>query len=143
MQDVRLIKPETKYQNSRFDFYVETKKEKIFIEVKGVTLEVDGVARFPDAPTVRGIKHIMELVEALKEGYRACIIFVIQMKGIKYFEPNWETHKEFGIALQKAKQAGVEIHCVDCEVLENELKIDQLVEVQLGQKAAMGENCEE
>lgn len=131
LENIVLVKAETKYKNSRFDFYVETKQEKIFIEVKGVTLEENGVARFPDAPTERGIKHITELMDAVQDGYQAYIIFVIQMDGISYFEPNWETHREFGEKLQKAKRAGVNIHCVDCRVLKDELHVSQTVPYRL------------
>ena len=127
-KDITLIKPECKYKNSRFDFYVETKKSKNFIEVKGVTLEEDGVAMFPDAPTERGVKHIKELTECKIEGYSAFVIIVIQMKGIKYFTPNVKTHKAFATALKEAKEAGVEIICLDCIVEENSIKADSLVE---------------
>ena len=103
-KDVTLIKPETKYNNSRFDFYIETKNKKVFIEVKGVTLENQGIVKFPDAPTERGVKHIKELCDCVKEGYEAYIIFVIQMKDVLHFEPNVETHKEFAEALKEAKK---------------------------------------
>lgn len=131
IEDVVCIRPEKKYKNSRFDFYVETKKEKIFIEVKGVTLEMDGVVRFPDAPTLRGIKHIKELEECIENGYQAYIIFVIQMENVSYFEPNWETQPEFGEALKQAQRAGVKIVCLDCKVAPDELVINQLVEYKL------------
>ena len=83
--DLILVRPETKYGNSRFDFYVETAQEKIFIEVKGVTLENDGVVKFPDAPSDRAVKHLEELVQAKRDGYRAFVIFVIQMENVEYF----------------------------------------------------------
>lgn len=130
-KDITLIKPETKYGNSRFDFYVETKEKKIFIEVKGATLEENGVVRFPDAPTERGVKHINELCECKKEGYEAYIIFVIQMKGVMYFEPNMKTHKEFGYALKKAKDSGVNILALDCEVTRETIVMGQYVNVKL------------
>lgn len=130
-KDVTLIKPEKTYSKSRFDFYVETKEKKIFMEVKGVTLEENSVVRFPDAPTERGIKHINELCDCIKEGYEAYIIFVIQMKGVSYFEPNDETHKEFGDALRKAKKLGVNIIAVDCEVGEDSIEIADYVEVRV------------
>ncbi|MDF2803338.1 MAG: sfsA, partial [Anaerocolumna sp.] len=81
-QDITLIKPEKVYGNSRFDFYIETSKQKIFMEVKGVTLEEDGVVRFPDAPTERGVKHMNELISCTKQGYEAYILFVIQMEDV-------------------------------------------------------------
>lgn len=130
-KDITLIKPETKYGNSRFDFYVETKEKKIFIEVKGVTLEENGVVRFPDAPTERGVKHVNELCECKKEGYEAYIIFVIQMKGVMYFEPNMKTHKEFGYALKKAKNSGVNILALDCEVTKETIVMGDYVDVKL------------
>ena len=126
-EDVILIKPETKYKNSRFDFYVETEKNKIFIEVKGVTLEENTIASFPDAPTERGIKHLKELVEAKMDGYEAYVIFVIQMKGCTLFTPNRKTHPEFADALKDAKEHGVKILCVDCKVTKDELVIDEFV----------------
>lgn len=129
--DVTLIKPECKYKNSRFDFYVETKSRKIFIEVKGATLEEDGVVRFPDAPTERGVKHIHELIECINDGYEAYIIFVIQMKDVLYFTPNDLTHKAFGDALREADKKGVHILAIDCEVAEDSIHLRQYVEVKL------------
>lgn len=128
-KDVTLIKPEAKYKNSRFDFYVETKKDKIFIEVKGVTLEENNIVLFPDAPTERGVKHINELIECLQEGYKAYVIFVIQMKDVDYFTPNSVTHKEFAEALKAAHNKGVEILALDCVVEEGFIEIDKKVEV--------------
>ena len=128
-KDVTLIKPESKYRNSRFDFYVETKKDKIFIEVKGVTLEENNVVLFPDAPTERGVRHINELIESLREGYKAYVIFVIQMKDVDYFTPNSVTHKEFAEVLKSAHNKGVEILALDCVVEEGFIEIDKKVEV--------------
>lgn len=102
------------------------------MEVKGVTLEEDGVARFPDAPTQRGVKHVEELIRARQEGYAAGILFVIQMKGVHRMEPNWQTHPAFGEALQKAQTAGVEIMAYDCRVEPDLLELDEPVEVELG-----------
>jgi sugar fermentation stimulation protein A len=127
--DVTLIKPETTYNKSRFDFYVETKDKKAFIEVKGVTLEDQGIVRFPDAPTERGVKHVRELCDCIKDGYEAYIIFVIQMKNVLQFEPNEETHKEFADALKEAKKQGVNIIAVDCNVSENSIDIVDYVKV--------------
>jgi sugar fermentation stimulation protein A len=129
LKDITLIKPETKYNNSRFDFYVETKNRKIFIEVKGVTLENQGVVKFPDAPTKRGIKHVKELCDCVKEGYDAYIIFVVQMKDVLHFEPNVETHKEFSEVLKEAKKQGLHILAVDCEVKEDSINIRDYVKV--------------
>lgn len=130
-ENVTLIKPEKKYGNSRFDLYVEAGERKIFIEVKGATLEEDGIVRFPDAPTERGVKHINELCECIKDGYEAYIIFVIQMKDVEHFEPNEKTHKEFAEALRKAQKAGVNIIAVDCEVTEDSIDIRDNVKVVL------------
>ena len=129
--DVTLIKPETKYNNSRFDFYVETKNRKAFIEVKGATLENQGVVKFPDAPTERGVKHVRELCDCIKEGYDAYIIFVIQMNNVLHFEPNVETHKEFAEALKEAQKCGVHILAVDCDVKEDSINIIDYVEVKI------------
>lgn len=125
------ICPETKYKNSRFDCYIEKDGRKIFAEVKGVTLENEGVASFPDAPTERGIKHVEELIDAAANGYEAYIFFVVQMKGIKYFTPNYKTHRKFGEMLLKAKEKGVNVVCVDCIVTPDSLVIDDFIEVRL------------
>lgn len=123
------IRPETTYKNSRFDVYVEKDDRKAFIEVKGVTLEEDGVVRFPDAPSERAIKHVTELVKAKEEGYEAYVFFVIQMEGVKYFTPNIATHKAFADALKMASDKGVKILAYDCHVSENSIKINQPVKV--------------
>lgn len=126
-----VIRPEKTYGASRIDFYVETASEKWFVEVKGVTLEEKGHAFFPDAPTERGIKHINELCNAVKEGYKACILFIIQMKGIKDFAPNDVTHPAFGEALRKAAKSGVVIKAVDCLVTPYSMTADREIEVKL------------
>lgn len=124
-----VIKREVTFKKSRFDFYIEDGKRKIFLEVKGVTQETDGKALFPDAPTQRGVKHIEELIAAQEEGFEAYILFVIQMKGISSFSPNYETHKAFGDALKKAQKAGVKILAKDCIVTPDSMVIDSDVEV--------------
>lgn len=129
--DITYVKREKTFGKSRFDLYVEHGGQKHYIEVKGVTLEVDGAARFPDAPTERGIKHIHELMEARRQGYLASIIFMIQMKGVKVFEPNRATHPAFAEALLEAAEAGVEILAFDCMVTENSLEGDMPVTVRL------------
>ena len=128
---LKLVRPETVYGHSRFDFYVETERERIFIEVKGVTLEDSGVVRFPDAPSERAVKHVEELVEAKRDGYRVFVLFVIQMKGVKYFTPNRDTHPEFAEALCKAAEAGVEILAYDCRVTGDSLNLNRPVPVVL------------
>ena len=123
------VKPECRYENSRFDFYLEYEGRKAFMEVKGVTLEEDGVARFPDAPTERGVKHIEELIQCRKAGYDAWLFFVIQMKGVARLEPNDRTHPAFGEALRRAAKAGVKVRAYDCIVRPDELRIDREVKV--------------
>ena len=127
--DITYIKPECKYKNSRFDFYIETVNRKIFAEIKGVTLEENGVVMFPDAPTERGVKHINELIECKKEGFEAYIFFIIQMKNCKCFTPNRKTHPEFADALEKAKANGVNIVALNCNVSQDELKICENVKI--------------
>ncbi len=124
-----VIKQEVKYGTSRIDFFIESNGEKWFIEVKGVTLEQNGRAYFPDAPTLRGVKHLNELCAAVKEGYRACALFIIQMKGVSAFSPNNVTHPEFGKALKRAAESGVIIKAVDCLVTKNGMTADKEVEV--------------
>ncbi len=126
-----IIKREFTYKKSKFDFYAEDGKRKAFIEVKGVTLEKNGIAYFPDAPTERGIKHIQELQESLNDGYEAFIVFVIQMKNIIKFKPNDETHKAFGDALREASNAGVKVLAVDCVVTPDSMTIDQFINIDL------------
>lgn len=130
-QNLTILKAEQKYGTSRFDFYMEGDGKRAFVEVKGVTLEEHHISRFPDAPTERGVKHIKELIQCMKEGYEAYIVFVIQMKGVKSFEPNDETHLEFGNALRKAVKKGVHVLAVDCQVKKDELEIDQMIPVSL------------
>lgn len=131
-KNITYLKPECKYGNSRVDFYLETAEgRKIFIEVKGVTLEEEGIARFPDAPTLRGIKHIKELEQAVMKGYEAYILFVIQMKGIKWFEPNDKTHQAFGDTLREAAKNGVGILAYDCMITKDSMELDAPIEVRL------------
>lgn len=125
------IRPEKKYGNSRFDLYVESPVRRAFVEVKGVTLEENNIVRFPDAPTVRGIKHVEELIHCMEEGYEAYLLLVIQMKGVKKFMPNWDTQPEFGEALIKAEKAGVKILARDCLVTEDTIEIQEEVPVDL------------
>lgn len=126
-----LIKPEAKYGSSRIDFYLENQWEKAFVEVKGVTLESNGVARFPDAPTERGRKHLLELSNAVKEGYRAAVVFVIQMEGCRVFEPNALTDPKFAQALKQVKSMGVEVLAVDCTVTPSSMTVNDFVPVSL------------
>ena len=125
------IYSEKTYGESRFDFYIEDGERKVFMEVKGVTLELDGVCRFPDAPTERGVKHIKELIKCREDGYEAYILFVIQMSPVKYLEPNDETHQAFGDALREAAKKGVHVMAVDCYITTDSMEIMNEVEVRL------------
>ncbi|WP_251389335.1 A/G-specific adenine glycosylase [Mediterraneibacter agrestimuris] len=138
-EEVCLVRPEKTYGDSRFDLYVEAGKDcgkeenrKIFIEVKGVTLEENGVARFPDAPSDRAVKHLEELCKAVKEGYEAYVFFVIQMKGVRYFTPNIDTHPVFCETLKKARAAGVHVLAYDCIVTTDSIRMNEEVPVVLG-----------
>ena len=126
-EEITYLKAEQTYGQSRFDFYFETKTQKGFIEVKGVTLEEDGVVLFPDAHTERGLKHIYELIETKKEGYLAYVFFLIQMNDVKYFTTNIKTHKEFGEALTLAKSQGVEIVVYDSLITKEGIQINSPV----------------
>ncbi|BCJ92998.1 sugar fermentation stimulation protein SfsA [Anaerocolumna cellulosilytica] len=131
LEDVVSVKPEKTYGDSRFDFYIETSEKKIFMEVKGVTLEENDVVMFPDAPTERGIKHIKELCRSVKEGYEAYVLFVIQMDKVKLFKPNYRTHPEFGEALKEAEKQGVNILAMDCIIHEDSMELNKSVPVLL------------
>lgn len=121
--ELTLVKPEHTYGASRVDFYFEYAGKKALMEVKGCTLEREGIGYFPDAPTERGVKHLNELAAAVSEGYEAYLAFVIQMPGIEVVLPNADTHKEFGEALERAVKAGVKVLYLQCEIFEDELKI--------------------
>lgn len=122
-QDYDLIKPEYTYGNSRIDFYMEKGSRRYLMEVKGCTLEKDGIGYFPDAPTERGVKHLRELIRASGEGYECMAAFVIQMEGVTEIRPNVETHPQFGQVLEEAEEAGVRILCLQCSVGEDTLEI--------------------
>ena len=122
-QDYDKVIPEYKYGNSRIDFYMEKGNEKYLMEVKGCTLIKDGIGYFPDAPTERGVKHLRELAEAAKHGFKTAVAFVIQVEGVSEVRPNIDTHPEFGTALAEAKQAGVEVLCLKCKVNKDSLEI--------------------
>ena len=125
------LKAERKHGDSRFDFYFEKDGKPCFLEVKGVTLENDGICAFPDAPTERGAKHLKELASLAESGFGAYVLFVIQMEGVKFLHPNDLTDKPFGDALRNAKNAGVEILAYDCKITENTMVIRDKVEVKL------------
>ncbi len=126
-----LLRPETTWGKSRFDFYWEAGNRKGFVEVKGCTLEDDGFCRFPDAPTERGVKHLNELVSCMADGYEAAVCFVVQMEGMKQFSPNDATHPAFGDALRAAQAAGVQVLAVGCSVTPDSLNITHTIAVVL------------
>ena len=147
---IDFLKPEYKYGNSRFDFYLECNTEtnrkgtaptpteiatphprKIFLEVKGVTLEDNGIVLFPDAPTERGVKHVRELIRCLEEGFETYVLFVVQMERALYFTPNRKTHPQFADALCEAKNAGVQLLAYTCKVTPDEMKIDKELKISL------------
>ena len=123
------VKREVVFGNSRFDFYIEDKDRKAFVEVKGVTQEYGGTAMFPDAPTERGVKHLEELIKCKEQGYEAYVLFIVQMKGITRLIPNDETHKAFGDALRKAQKSGVKILAVEYIVTPDSIQADAPVPV--------------
>ena len=125
------LKPECRHGASRFDFYLETATKKMFIEVKGVTLEENGVVLFPDAPTERGVKHVQELCHCLEQGYEADIVFVVQMSGMRYFTPNRRTHAAFAEALERAEACGVRMLALSCEVTPESLAINGEIPIHL------------
>jgi sugar fermentation stimulation protein A len=129
--DVDRVKKEVTYGNSRFDLYFESEASRGFIEVKGVTLEEDGLVMFPDAPTLRGTKHVMEMIKAVENGYKGYIFFLIQMKGVKHFSPNGKTDPAFSAALRLAVQKGVILLAYDSLVREDEIVIGDQVDIVL------------
>ena len=125
------LKAESFHGDSRFDFSFTMEGKPCLMEVKGVTLESDGVCAFPDAPTERGTKHLRGLIQAVKDGYTAFVLFVIQMPDVKYLHPNDKTDPAFGTALREAAENGVHILAMDCAVTENEMHIRLPVLVRL------------
>ena len=128
---IDFLKPEYKYGNSRFDFYLECNSRKIFLEVKGVTLEDNGVVLFPDAPTERGVKHVRELIRCHKEGFETYVLFVVQMERAQYFTPNRKMHPQFADALCDARDAGVQLLAYTCKVTPDVMNIDKELKVSL------------
>ena len=125
------LKPESRQGESRFDFSFTKDGKPCFLEVKGVTLENDGVCAFPDAPTTRGAKHLRELTQLAQEGYGAYVLFVIQMADVKYLHPNDKTDPDFGNALREAAAAGVTVLAMDCQVTPDTMVLRSPVEVRL------------
>lgn len=124
-QNYDVVQPEFRYGESRIDFYLEKEGIRTLMEVKGCTLEVDGIGYFPDAPTERGVKHLRELTAAVGKGYKSVLVFAIQMDGITEVRANVQTHPEFGMALQEAKEAGVEVLFLPCHVEPDELIVKE------------------
>ena len=129
LEGVTYVKPEKTYKKSRFDLYLEAEEKKIFMEVKGVTLNQDGIGMFPDAPTQRGKKHVLELCEALEDGYEAYILFVVKFKPVHGFAPNRVRQPDFAESLKYAREKGVHIMAVGCQVAPDELYIEQEIPV--------------
>ncbi len=129
--DIDVLKAECRYGDSRFDFYIEVDNRKIFVEIKGVTLEKDGVLMFPDAPTQRGVKHLNELCNCIDDGYEAFVVFIIQTEKVKYFTSNRCTHPEFAEALKNANDKGVNILALNCFVKEDSLDINNFVPIKI------------
>ena len=129
--DLTLLRPEAVFGGSRFDFYLEAGERRAFVEVKGVTLEREGVVLFPDAPTERGLKHVRELTECLKQGFEAYLVFIVQMQGPRYFTPNEETDPAFASALKLAAEAGVQVLARDCRVTADSMTVDKPLPVML------------
>ncbi len=126
---VTQVRPEVKFENSRFDFAFQKDGKPCFMEVKGVTLENDGVCAFPDAPTTRGTKHLRELIRAVEAGYSAYVLFVVQMSDVQFLHPNDATDPEFSDTLRKASQAGVQVLALDCNVTETSMSLRQEVPI--------------
>lgn len=131
IKDVVYSKREVTFGKSRYDIYYESENQKGFIEVKGVTLEDNHISMFPDAPTERGAKHVLEMIEAVKEGYQGALFFLIQMKGPDEFRLNWEMDRNFSEAVKLASENGVEILAYDSTVLENSITLDKPVKINL------------
>ena len=128
---VEKLRPETVHGDSRFDFSFELDGKTWFLEVKGVTLEQDGVCAFPDAPTARGVKHLQGLLQAVQEGYGACVLFVIQMADVRFLHPNDATDPAFGTALREAAAGGVQVLAMDCSVTPDTMVIRKPVPIRL------------
>ena len=129
--EINNLRPETVHGDSRFDFSFVKDGKQCFMEVKGVTLETDGVCAFPDAPTERGVKHLQGLARLAQEGYGAYVLFVIQMEDVKYLHPNDTTDPAFGQALRQAAKAGVKILAMDCKVTESTMTVQSPIEIKL------------
>ena len=130
-QNIENLKSEVTFANSRFDLFFQHNNKDTFLEVKGVTLENNGIAMFPDAPTTRGTKHVYEMIQALEEGYHGVIFFLIQMRGPYLFKLNWEMDKEFSEAILLAHKKGVQILAYDSIISENSISIGKRIDIDL------------
>ena len=133
-ENLKHLKREVTYGSSRFDIYYESQDTKGFIEVKGVTLENDDIAMFPDAPTLRGTKHVLEMIEAVKQGYRGTIFFLVQMKGPKEFRLNWQMDKSFSEAVKLASDNGVEVLVYDSNVEKDGIHLGNPIQIDFNSK---------
>jgi len=131
LQNLTYLKREVTFKNSRFDIYFEDDDQKGFIEIKGVTLEDDGISMFPDAPTKRGTKHILEMIQAVEQGYRGVIFFLIQMRGPGIFKPHWEMDHKFSTAVKLASENGVKILAYDAIVDTDSIEIGKPIETSI------------
>lgn len=131
MGNVEQVRAETVHGDSRFDFSFILDGKQCFLEVKGVTLETDGICAFPDAPTERGVKHLRGLTAAVAEGYKAYVLFVVQMENVRYLHPNDETDPAFGAALREAAAAGVQVLAMDCKVTPESMTLRESIPVRL------------
>ncbi|MDR1404778.1 MAG: DNA/RNA nuclease SfsA [Candidatus Methanoplasma sp.] len=128
-ENADLIRPEYSYGSSRIDLYAEEGSKKMLMEIKGVTLERDGLALFPDAPTERGLKHVGELKDSLKEGYESYIMFLVQMRGPEAFSPNYDMHEDFAAAVEQACTEGMKVLAYDCVVTENSVSLGEPIDI--------------
>lgn len=131
LENLSYLKREVTFGKSRYDIYFESGTNRGFIEVKGVTLENEGIAMFPDAPTERGTKHVLEMIEAVQEGYIGILFFLIQMKGPTGFRLNWEMDPDFSEAVNLAKEKGVQVIAYDSIVIENNIQIGDPIEISI------------
>lgn len=131
IREVKQLKREAGFQRSRFDFYFETPSEKGFLEVKGVTLEEQGVVKFPDAPTQRGTRHIEEMIQAIQQGYACYFLFLVQMEEVQFFTPHNEMDGTFAQALIQGVQQGLKVLAYDCAIKPDEICINGPVKIHL------------
>jgi len=130
-EELLSLRREVAWGQSRFDLLAKTSQRDWYVEVKGVTLEDGGIARFPDAPTERGLRHVQELCRVKESGCGAALLFIVQLKGSTHLEPNWQTHRAFGEALRQAREAGVALLCYDCLVTPEQVQVSEPLPISL------------